>query len=285
MMRPDGTPHSGEMDGWEADGCPLSIATAGSVKVTEWGKTHQMPWARLILDHRVYASKEDAPLWSPVILGDSMARRADSVVAASALVYDFDGGTEWGDVVDVLEAFGVRFWAYTTWSHTEDHHKFRVVLGLDEAIPAADFRRVWSGFRAMMGWQVDEGCKDISRLYYVPSCPSASPSPWQHWGGETCIDWRALLAADDAAPKAPQPMHVVAMRKREEDQGKRATANRNAFRRCLDRYSADVMYPQWIAIGMIAKEEGWEDEFIAWCKTGAKYVPGEPERKLRSIKR
>lgn len=176
MIRPDGTPHSGEMDGWEADGYPLSIAAAPSVKVTEWRKSIRMPWAKLIIDHRVYAAKEDAPLWSPVILGDSMARRADSVVAVSALVYDFDGGTEWGNVVDVLEAFGIRFWAYATWSHSEDRHKFRVVLGLDEAIPAADFRRVWSGFRAMMGWQVDEGCKDISRLYYVPSCPSVSPS-------------------------------------------------------------------------------------------------------------
>lgn len=283
MIRPDGSPHNGEMDGW-ADSCHLSIATARTVKTTHWDKRITVPWAKLILDHKIHPNKADAPLWSPVILSQAMDRKIESVQAVSALVYDFDGGMEWEDVVDPLEAFGIRFWAYTTWSHSEDRHKFRVVLGLDEAIPLANFRQVWTAFKGMMGWQVDEGCKDASRLYYVPSCPSLDPAPWQHWGGDTCIDWRSLLAAE--RPKEmPIPMHVVATRRRQEDHDKRRTANRNAFVRCLDEYDPDALYPQWIKIGMIAKEEGMVEEWIAWCKRGTKYVPGEPERKIRSMRR
>ncbi len=285
MIRPDGKPHHPE-DGWDTDGKPLCIAWAPHVKVQEWAGRKAVTWDALRIDHRVFPSKDSAPLWSPVILS-SMARCLASVTHAGALAYDFDRGTKWEDVIDVLDVFGIRYWAYTTWSHSEEVHKFRVVLGVDEAIPAASYKAAWSAMRSMMQWDVDETCKDASRLFYVPSC-SEGAKPWQAWGGDIAIDWRALIDWDEARkppPTVEERVYRMAERRNLSEEAKREEATRRAFARALSLLDPDVGYHSWTPLGMIAKEIGMESEWVEWCKRGKKYIPGEPEKKLRSYRR
>lgn len=283
-MRPDGKPHHPE-DGWDSDGMPLSVAWTPNVKQSQWEGARAITWRKLCTDHRRTTRKEDAPLWSPVLLS-SMERRAASVTHSTALVYDIDDGTTWGDVVDVLEVWGARWWAYTTHSHTEDRHKFRVVLGVDEAIPAALHRQTWLAVRDLMGWGVDESCKDICRLYYLPSAPEGSPA-WQAWGDGAGWDWRAIVdAAESNRTPTPegQVLHV-AQRRQMEDMGRDEECRRKVLREMLDRIDPDTAYDRWIRLGMIAKALGMEPEWSAWCSRGTKYRPGEPERKVRSFRR
>jgi len=202
-------------------------------------------------------------------------------------VYDFDGGTRWEDVVDVLDVYGLRYWAYTTWSHREDAHKFRVVLGLDEAVPVADFAVLWGAVRDMMAWDVDRACSDPARLYYVPSCPMGS-TPWQAWGDGAALEWRAYMDwAHARSIKTHTPMRPleIAQRRNEDRATVMDEATRIAFLRCMDRLDPDVAYHSWIRFGAIAKELGLEQQWSTWCSRGQKYVPGEPEKKLRSFRR
>lgn len=285
MIRPDGKPHHPE-DGWKDEGQPLSIAVTKSVKEAEFTWRLQKPWAGLMVDHQVRESKEGAVLWSPVVLIDS-ARKASSVSHVSAIVYDFDHSTRWEDVVDVLGVYGIRYWGHTTWSHSEEVHKFRVVLGIDEAIPAGQYRTVWLAVRDMLGWDVDEQCKDVSRLYYVPSCP-AGAMPWQSWGDGDGIDWRAYADwySQKQAAKPPQERILeIAKRRNMDSADNKAEATKLAFLRCLDQLDPDVAYHSWVRLGMVAKLIGMESEWSEWCQRGSKYRPGEPEKKLRSFQR
>ncbi len=203
MIRPDGKPLHHE-DGWESDGCPLTIATCPSVRSTHFGAAKTIAWARLMVPHKATPSKEGAILWSPVILGD-MARRSSSVTHVTALVYDFDNGALWEDTTCIPLVAGMRYWAYTTHSHTPEHHKFRLVLAVDEAIPIDLYPVVWRGFARMIGWQVDQACKDPARLYYTPSCPLGS-DPWQDWADGIGLPWRDWLPTwqdEEARMQAP----------------------------------------------------------------------------------
>jgi hypothetical protein len=290
--RPDGTDCHGEMDGWaDHEGKPLSIAWAPSVKVTSYAGSKAMPWGSLIVDHKVYPSKGAAPLWSPVVLSDK-ARKASSVEYISALVYDFDSGAKWSDVIDVVDFAGWRYWAYTTWSHCDDAHKFRLVIAIDEAIPAGEYRAAWQALRAFMSWDVDEACKDLCRLYYVPSCRAGS-TPWQAWSTDGIgVDWRRVVEWwNSQAPKktkveaAISEARAISERRQIDYQALRDDEARNSLRRILDQIPPDMVYGDWIRMGAIMKGLGMENEYIALCKRGEKYKAGEPERKLASFKR
>jgi hypothetical protein len=288
MIRPDGKPHHPE-DGWPADGFPLKVAMAHQVMVREYSKEYTLPWSKLILDHAVKDRKEDARLWSPVIL-TSMARQKASVSHVTAIVYDFDRGQSWDDVVMVLEAYGIRFWAYTTFQHTEEKHRFRVVLGVDEAIPAEVYPKVWAGFREMLGWDVDEACKDCSRLFYLPTRPTGGPDAWQAWKEDGIgMDWRSMVAVLDSQEHQRRParetVDSVSLRRQMDLASRTEEINRSIYAKMLDGIHPDAAYQHWIAMGMIAKELGMESEWSAWCSRGQKYRPGEPERKLRSFRR
>lgn len=212
MIRPDGKPHHPE-DGWDKDGFPLTFATAPRVEVSEFAKSITRPWGDLIVDHRVFQRKTDASLWSPVILS-STARKSLSVSHITALVYDFDHGEKWEDVIPVAEMFKIRFWAYSTYRNTEEEHRFRLVLAVDEAIPADLYPKVWKGFARTLGWHIDEQCKDLARMYYVPSCPPGATA-WQDWGAGSGINWRSWLEvweANDCLVQEPRPFTTAKRR-------------------------------------------------------------------------
>lgn len=265
MIRPDGFPLHPE-DGW-SERHQIAIATAPHVRVTEWAGRRRVPWDLLIVDHLVMEDKASAPLWSPVLLSQP-ARQKSSVTHVTALVYDIDKGQQWDEVASLLEVYGVRHWMYSTHSHTEEVHKFRVVLGLDEAIPAADFPRVWTLFAESVGWDVDQACRDCSRLFYVPSTPGNGAPAWQAWGDGCSVDWRAIL---DAAPVPPPPaaprvLHAATYR----GGGDRdARIHRRVAERILEAVSPSCGMAQWWAIccGVVDKlgRDGFE-MVRAWSK-------------------
>ena len=246
-----------------------------------------MSWARLQVGHKQFERKQDATLWSPVIVSD-LARKSASVTHVTALVYDFDHGAEWDDVVGVAVAFRLRHWAYSTFQHTEEAHRFRLVLAVDEAIPADLYPRVWRGFADMVGWPVDEACKDLARMYYVPSCPIGSIGD-QSFGDGDGINWRAWLdvwaAVEEPAPRPADRLESATRNRIIESTERTTEINRIILRRMFEGIGPDSAYHQWIFLGMIAKDLGMEAEWSSWCARGSKYRAGEPERKLRSFQR
>lgn len=118
---------------------------------------------------RVLSQKSFVPLWSPALYPEGSRRARSNVEAVSCLALDFDDGTTidaaaeaWMDWPHVI---------HTSWSHTEAHHKFRLVVPLETPIPVAGFARVWH-WAAARSPQIDPSCKDPSRMYHVPAVRS-----------------------------------------------------------------------------------------------------------------
>lgn len=108
--------------------------------------------------------KRALPAWSPArFIGET--RRAIDVVELSCLVLDLDGGdvsavtNTWSDVSHVL---------HSTWSHTEESPRFRLVVPLAKPVPVASWSSAWAWATARTP-TADPACKDPSRLYFRPA--------------------------------------------------------------------------------------------------------------------
>jgi len=121
-------------------------------------------------------SKKIQPGWSPVRLKKGADKRAnDAVMEVGALCLDFDGNPD--DPVqpdlDTLETIwdGWRCWIHSTWSHTAEAPRFRVVLQLSDRLNRKSFKKVWEWAAARCaaaGLTVDQQTKDPSRFWYLP---------------------------------------------------------------------------------------------------------------------
>lgn len=121
-------------------------------------------------------AKKLQPGWSPVRLKKGATKRAnDAVVAIGALCLDFDGNPD--DPVqpdlETLETVwdGWRVWIHSTWSHTEEAPRFRVVLQLSDEVSRKEFKKLWTWAAdrcASAGLTIDPQTKDPSRFWFLP---------------------------------------------------------------------------------------------------------------------
>lgn len=115
----------------------------------------------------VFGAKEAAPLWSPVRYRVGARRGRSGVEQVSAIVLDFDDGTAWGDVLPRWS--GCAAVMHTSWSHTPEAPKWRLVLPLARPVAAARWGPVWAWAAERSGGTCDPKCKDASRIYFVPA--------------------------------------------------------------------------------------------------------------------
>lgn len=153
------------------------------------------------LEHKLHL-----PAWAPHQLRKPH-RKLANVESVSCLVYDYDDGTP------IQEAH--RTWSdwphivHTSWSHTPEHPKFRVVLPLEEPIPVEHYVRAWLWGAERARRQVDRQCKDASRLFFLPAVPSKAHPRYAkvHDAGGHLLDLRPW-------GRLPEDPEVVAARER-----------------------------------------------------------------------
>jgi predicted P-loop ATPase len=154
------------------------------------------------------------PAWSPVQIapcpprcrkaggksdcgGGRPHRDNDNVVAVTSLVLDFDGITaeQGAQVAAALRPFS--YVAHTSHSHSAYYfprglHGFRAVVQLSRAVSAAEWRTFRAAAVGMLQVPTDPTCKDLSRLYFLPSTP-AGGTHWATVGRGVPMDVDAVL--------------------------------------------------------------------------------------------
>jgi hypothetical protein len=110
-------------------------------------------------------SSKDGRAWSPVSYRPGTTRGKANVDQVYMLVLDVDHTAL---PLDLLE--GLEYVAHTTYSHTPDDPRWRVVLPLAEPIDGSDWPMFWLRANAHFGGCVDPATKDSSRIFYLPSC-------------------------------------------------------------------------------------------------------------------
>jgi replicative DNA helicase len=115
------------------------------------------------------AEKLDQPGWSPAVYTDDV-RRKPNVEQVYAVVLDYDAGTTSPEqALDVWQR--CLACTYTSWSHTLEKPKFRLILPMSRSVSGDEYARVWTTVVKKVraaGHVIDEGCKDASRLWFLP---------------------------------------------------------------------------------------------------------------------
>lgn len=142
--------------------------------------------------------KRRAKTWlacsSPTAYRPHATRGAAGVEHVSCIILDYDDGTS---IEDAVAAWGR--WpliVHTSWSHTDAHPRFRLVLPLADPVPGEAWLRAWTWAWDRSGGHIDEACKDPSRLYLLPALPRHD-TPYRAFvrddgGPLLSVDWRSL---------------------------------------------------------------------------------------------
>tara|TARA_S200002703_G_C3801324_1_gene247684 strand:+ start:4395 stop:5237 length:843 start_codon:yes stop_codon:yes gene_type:complete len=124
--------------------------------------------------------KGSLPLWSPTSFAGN--RSGAHAIEISCLVFDLDDGTDYA----FHTAFSqYHYIAHTSFSHTEEINKWRIVLPLEIPIPAADWKRaakagkeLWDNL-AGQGEPDSSALNDCARMYYRYAIPDRSDADLQ----------------------------------------------------------------------------------------------------------
>ncbi len=150
--------------------------------------------------HKSSTGADELGAWSPVSLREPR-RNNDLVEAVHVLVLDGDGLTA-EQLQEVAQKLAGGSWvAHTTHRHREGCAFIRVALQLSRPVLAAE----WREFRARaidllgLGEIFDPTCKDLSRLYFLPTHPSDAPFFAEVGSGEP-LNVDLVLARSSAAP-------------------------------------------------------------------------------------
>lgn len=84
--------------------------------------------------------------------------------------------------------------------------RFRLVFPLAVDLSPQEYAGAWEGVRAALGLEADSACRDLGRLFYLPSHPPGETRA-ADVGGETLLDARIYAGA--ARPSAPKSVPVL----------------------------------------------------------------------------
>jgi hypothetical protein len=165
------------------------------------------PWPQFIkrLSKPAIRANKDGPLWSPATFKPAR-RKKENVRAVSLLVLDIDGRMTIDQADAKLRELGAQACIYTTHSHqriTPDHpiaeDCFRIVIALADPIGATDFPRLWEWANDFFDGKIDAGCKDASRMYYLPAIAHKGASfVFRNYIGAS-LDWAALDPPEESS--------------------------------------------------------------------------------------
>ena len=200
-----------------------------------------------------------AARFSFTIYKPETTRKKDNVQFMTGFVFDFD--TDKGDVVlietmiAILEDRRINYLWYTTWSHTEELHRWRLIIPFLEPLPVSQWKTAYDKMMLLLDnpLGIDQfASRDVARLWCVPC---QNPNHQFDKGGN--LD-RSFLDASQIEAwfrpdqteawakhcQAVKPVSTVSPLYEPQD------LSQSDVRDMLDRIRPDCDYETWIRIGM-----------------------------------
>jgi hypothetical protein len=164
---------------------------------------------------KIYAAlptrgKADRRLLSPAIYHAIQQRAAKYATAADLLVLDSDSpDNNMVEVMMTLEEHGVSAIVHTSYSHTADANRFRVILPLSLRLYGPEeYKAVWLATANLLApFKFDPGPSNIASLYYLPSPNSSGQDGLIYLldGNALDVELLLLLFSPSAPETAPAP--------------------------------------------------------------------------------
>jgi hypothetical protein len=203
--------------------CTIYITRFRSITEPRGEDDSYADWDELCADFETnydeIESKADGQGWSPATFTADQ-RSMKNVKSVSCLVLDYDSGK-----TNAQSAF--EFWSWTafeslekkvsttaclvhtSFSHTPEKPKFRVVMPFSRPVDANEFRAIWNyaaNQAEKAGHEIDPACKDPSRMWLLPACrPGGKPAFLVHDDTASPLDVRRMLK--ECGYKAKTPVH------------------------------------------------------------------------------
>ena len=160
------------------------------------------------------AREHGLALWSPARLAEGTTRANRNVLDVSCLVLDYDDGTDMQGALDRWR--GYERLAHTSWSHTPDAPRCRLVMPLAAPIPGEVWGPVIAWVMGMDGQEADAACKDAARQFYLPAIGAGGPHATIRRSGRW-LDLRPVVALTQRQRAQEEEEHC---RRREEAQAR-----------------------------------------------------------------
>ena len=195
---------------------------------------HRLPWASLADRLCRYDERQtkDGKAWSPVTYKPGTTRGKANVDQVYLLVLDFDHA-----VVDWKLIENFEYCGHTTYQHTREAPRWRIIVLLERPIGGQDWPEFWLRAQAFFGGCVDPTTKDSSRIFYLPSCPPGSDH-------EVCRHHGQALDPD-SLPAVPQYAPTP-----------RVTSEPHAYRRYLGHWAARFCQHLADTLSLMPRESG-----------------------------
>ncbi len=94
-------------------------------------------------------------------------RRNTAFERASVVALDIEGGPTTREAHDRFVA--VEHLLYTTWRHTREAHRFRLVFPLIRDVTATEYRLLWTLLAKRLAAGADPQTKDLARALFLPA--------------------------------------------------------------------------------------------------------------------
>jgi putative DNA primase/helicase len=237
-------------------------------------KPQQMSWEEFAarFSQPFVRRRKDGELFSPATFIGTRAKQ--NVTEACMLVLDYDHDANFERELQMWRERGYTLIVYTTYSHTEKEHRFRVVIPLAAPIPADQFHLLWHWAFNLSGGKIDRSASDISRMFYTPAVASEDADRLFESVEGSLLDWRTLdlqEAKPAHARTEDAPAQVGALRLNQDaepppvkwsllcEAEPRALAIFNHTQRTPDGSASSYD----MALANYAASAGWKDQEIA----------------------
>lgn len=215
--------------------------------------------------------EQRGPLFSMVAYKPDTVRGKENVEVLSCIVLDFDntkdGQLKLPDFIKQLKQLDLIYLYYTTWSHTEARHRWRLILPFEKAVAAHLWRDVHNRVLKLLGnpMGLDEAAsRDIARMWFMP-CKAAN-SPY-----DVGYSLHGKFLDPHTLPPMPQTTLPVVIPS--ESPEATSASIRDALK-CID---ANCDHQTWLEIGMALHDElgnGGFQIWDSWSSRGGKKYKG-----------
>lgn len=156
----------------DVDTLPLTISIFNNEKDND---PHQLEltWSQLVTKLQqsitIRVEKKGGMAMSPVSYKPGMKRGNKSVDLVFCAVFDVEHHGPFEALQEKLD--GYAYVAHSSYRHTVEAPRFRIILPLNQPIPANQWPHAWERLNLWLGGINDPATKDAARLYYLPSQP------------------------------------------------------------------------------------------------------------------
>ena len=171
----------------------------------------------------------------------TVRRCAHNIDEVYGVVLDFDGELSLEDAI--AQFYDFDYVIYTTWRHTPEKHRFRMVIPFSQPLKAEDIAKRKDSMMEAFPW-IDPASLNMSQSFYF------------HSGENDCIAFRSPYGRDMIDPYSfeeyiPPPMEHV-------ERGEMLDVQKEKF---LDALSSirltEPVYPTWTRIGWAMRNDGF----------------------------